>query len=517
MAGSEISDWQSCDRLPDRRCHRGSTRKHKLMFNRFRQPDGFGCCATQAPGSSDLTRAVPSSNFAAASALDLRDSISYSTFQASALPIDPGNSLSTAYHLGSVGTNTLSVSDFIGNADRTDYYRFSLSTDSRFSLTLSNLSADADVQLLDAQGRAIAGSVAAGTASEAITRNLTAGTYYVQVYQYRGETNYSLSLAAQPTLRPGFNSNYGYGEVNAAAAVAQAIGQTAFSPVPNLGNTAWGADLVNAPEVWARGYTGQGIVVAVIDSGVDYTHPDLDDNIWSNVNEIADNGIDDDRNGYIDDVRGWDFVDRDYTPLDLDAHGTHVAGTIAAERNEFGVTGIAYNARIMPVRVLDAQGFGTSSDIAAGIRYAVDNGADVLNLSLGGSYASDIALAIEYAVQRNTVVIMAAGNEAASQPSYPAGLANEWGIAVGAVDQNLQLATFSNRAGTLPLNFVVAPGMSVYSTTPGNTYRSLDGTSMAAPHVAGVAALMLSANPNLTAAQVTDLLTETANPNGITV
>jgi subtilisin family serine protease len=489
------------------------------MFNRFSVLDVSNCRTPQETGSSGLTTAVTADNFGSLATFDRHDPVSWhSTLRASALPVDPGNSLATAYDLGTINTNPIYVSDFVGNSDRTDYYRLSLSMAGSFSLTLTNLSADADVRLLDAQGREIASAAAAGNASETINRSLAAGTYYIQVYQYRGDTNYSLSVAApQQPPRPGFNPNYGYGEVNAATAVAQAIGQPTFTPVPNLGGNHWGADTVNAPEVWARSYTGQGTVVAVIDSGVDYTHPDLDNNLWSNGNEIAGNSIDDDLNGYIDDVRGWDFVDRDNTPLDLDAHGTHVAGTIAAERNEFGVTGIAYNSRIMPVRVLDAQGYGTSSNIAAGIRYAADNGADVLNLSLGGGYATDIVQAIEYAVQRNVVVVMAAGNESASQPSYPAGLANQWGIAVGAVDQNHQLAFFSNRAGTSPLNFVVAPGINVYSTTPGNTYSSFDGTSMAAPHVAGIAALMLSANPNLTAAQVTNLLTATANPNGIIV
>jgi subtilisin family serine protease len=306
--------------------------------------------------------------------------------------------------------------------------------------------------------------------------------------------------------------------VDAAAAVAQAIARSPYPSVPDLGGNDWNLDAINAPEVWAAGYTGQGIVVAVIDTGVDYTHLDLDANIWVNTQEIAGNGIDDDGNGYIDDVRGWDFVDQDNNPMDLYGHGTHVAGTIAAENNGIGITGVAYNAKIMPVKVLGADGNGTTPDVAAGIRYAADNGADVINLSLGGNFFStDIASAVEYATNRGAMVVMAAGNSASFQPGFPANLANQWGIAVGAVDNRNRVAPFSNGAGIPALNYVVAPGVGIYSTIPGNTYRQANGTSMATPHVAGVVALMLSANPTLTPAQITPLLTSSANPNAIRV
>ena len=320
------------------------------------------------------------------------------------------------------------------------------------------------------------------------------------------------------TLPEGYNSNFGYGLVDAAAAVAGAIGDiNPFPEVAELGGNSWALDMVNAPEAWAQGYTGQGVVVAVVDTGVDYNHSDLSGNIWVNSGEIPDNGIDDDGNGFVDDVRGWDFVDGDNDPMDLDAHGTHVAGTIAAENNGFGVTGVAYNATIMPVRVIDKEG-GTSSDVAAGIRYAVDNGANVINLSLGGNFTStEEEDAIRYASDSGVVVVMAAGNEGDSQPVYPARYATDWGIAVGAVDSNKTLADFSNRAGATPLDYVVAPGVDILSTTPNNSYQSFDGTSMAAPHVSGVAALILSANPNLTPAEVESLLTQTANRTGITV
>ncbi len=344
--------------------------------------------------------------------------------------------------------------------------------------------------------------------------------YIIRATSYGASVTGNYTLTTQSlTLPEGYNLNYGYGLVDAAAAVASATGQD--NPFPDVdyfgGQNDWGLNTVKAPEAWAQGHTGQGIVVAVIDTGVDYTHLDVDGNIWVNQGEIAGNGIDDDGNGFVDDVRGWDFVANDNSPMDEQGHGTHVAGTIAAEKNEFGVTGVAYNAKIMPVRVLNAGGSGSVSNIAAGIKYAADNGADVINLSLGGAYSSEIEDAVQYATAKGSVVVMAAGNESASQPSSPANLANQWGIAVGAVDRTNRMANFSNKASIPPLDYVVAPGVDIYSTTPGNTYSSFNGTSMATPHVAGVAALMLSANPNLTPAEVESILTKTANPTGITV
>jgi subtilisin len=308
----------------------------------------------------------------------------------------------------------------------------------------------------------------------------------------------------------GYNPTSGYGLVNAAAAVAKAVGQNTFADVPNLGGNNWGADLIKAPEAWTKGYTGQGVVVAVLDTGVDYNHSDLKDNIWTNSQEIAGNGLDDDGDGYIDDIHGWNFVNNNSDVMDRNGHGTHVAGIIAGENNGFGVTGIAYNAKIMPIKVLNDDGSGSYTSIANGIYYAVAHGANVINLSLGGAYPnSTIEQAIEYASSKNVTVVMAAGNDGKSSPGYPARYADRWGIAVGAVDKNKNMADFSNRAGQNPLAYVTAPGVKVYSTIPGNQYASYSGTSMAAPYVAGVVALMLSANHNLTAPQIRQILTQT--------
>ncbi|WP_375505022.1 S8 family peptidase [uncultured Nostoc sp.] len=308
-----------------------------------------------------------------------------------------------------------------------------------------------------------------------------------------------------------YNSTNGYGLINGAAAVARAIGQNTFADVPDLGGNNWGADLVKAPEVWAHGYTGKGVVVAVVDTGVDYNHEDLKNNIWTNSKEIAGNGIDDDGNGYIDDNYGWNFSDKNNNTLDNNGHGTHVSGTIAGENNNYGVTGIAYDAKIMPVKALNESGSGSYNSISKGIRYAVDNGANVINLSLGGTSSNrTLESAIDYASSKGVIVVMAAGNNGDSSPEYPARYASKSGIAVGAVDKNNNLADFSNRSGTNEIAYVTAPGVKVYSSVPNNQYATYSGTSMAAPHVAGIVALMLSANPNLSDAQVRQIVTETA-------
>jgi hypothetical protein len=451
---------------------------------------------------------------------------------------DPGNSISTARNVVGVENGSISLTDFVGIGDANDFYRFEINTRSNFNLRLDGLSADADVRLIQDInrngvfdfGETIDYSLESGTVPDVINvSNLAPGTYYVQVYSFlNNSTNYNVNLSATsipelniPTPNGPFNSNYGYGLVNANAAVSRTLNRSnPFPALPDLGGTNWALDVINAPEVWNENITGNGIVVAVVDSGVDYTHPDLDGNIWQNAGEIAGNGIDDDRNGYIDDIRGWDFVANDNNPMDLDfdGHGTHIAGAIAAERNDFGITGVAPNAKIMPVRVLPFFGSGEPNNVAAGIRYAADNGANVINLSLGNEFVpSDVINnAIQYANNKGSVVCMAAGNSGDIQPIYPARNADSLGIAVGSIDVRGRMADISNRAGSRPLDYLVAPGVEIVSTTPDEDYELRSGTSFATPHVAGVAALVLNANPTLTPAQVEYILTTTANRNGLT-
>jgi len=340
--------------------------------------------------------------------------------------------------------------------------------------------------------------------------------------------NYSLSFSSSSSFNPGmsyletdtnqpfsatsfstsgmYNPISGYGLIDAASAVAQAAGQNTFSEVPNIGGNNWGDDLVKAPEAWAKGYTGQGVVVAVLDTGIDYNDTQLKNNIWTNPNNDA-------AQGYANDVHGWNFVDNNNNTLDTSqiGHGTHVSGIIAGENNGTGITGVAYNAKLMPVKVLDNSGSGTDTTITEGIYYAVDHGANEINLSLGGADPnSALESAIQYASSKKVIVVMAAGNDSANTPDYPASYAKNWGLAVGAVDQNNQIANFSNLAGPNVLDYVTAPGVNISSTIPGNQYATYSGTSMATPFVAGVVALMLSANHNLTDSQVRQIVTQTA-------
>ncbi|MDJ0734235.1 MAG: S8 family peptidase [Nostocaceae cyanobacterium] len=338
------------------------------------------------------------------------------------------------------------------------------------------------------------------------------GSFYREINSLDIDNNTNEIVPVEAISAAGYNSNNGFGLVNAKDAVNRVVGnQNTFTEVPDTGGNNWGADLIKAPEVWNQGYTGKNIIVAVLDTGVDYNHSDLNDNIWNNSQEIAGNGKDDDGNGYIDDVFGWNFDSNNNNVLDGNGHGTHVAGTIAAENNGFGVTGIAYDAKIMPIKILNDSGSGYYNSIIKGVYYAVDNGADVINLSVAGAADNtNLQKAIEYASSKGVIVVMAAGNDGDPQPHYPARYAKNWGIAVGAVDKNNNMADFSNRAGSNLLPYVTAPGKKVYSTVSGNDYAYYNGTSMAAPHVAGVVALMLSANPELTDAQVRKIITETA-------
>lgn len=341
--------------------------------------------------------------------------------------------------------------------------------------------------------------------------------------QPREQGRYTIRYRVFRNPSQSFNFFYGAGLVDAAAAVGEAVGRGPITDSLPLGGEEWGRDLVKAPAVWAQGWTGKDVTVAVIDTGVDYTHPDLKNNIWTNLKEVPANGIDDDQNGYIDDVRGWDFVDGDNDPNDLpsDGHGTHVAGTIAAARDGAGVTGVAPDAKVMPIRVID----NFSSDavynarLVQGIDYAVQNGAKVINLSLrkGVRYDFELGAALQRANQAGVTVVIASGNgrqdEGMIQPfelGYRAML-NNLGLAVGAIDRSRRMALFSNPAGRAPGRFVVAPGVSILSTIPNNQYATFDGTSMATPHTVGVVALLLSANPALTPNQIYRILTQTAD------
>ena len=247
---------------------------------------------------------------------------------------------------------------------------------------------------------------------------------------------------------------------------------------------------------------GEGTVVAVIDTGVDYNHEDLQDNIWTNSAEVSGTtGADDDNNGYVDDVHGINLIDPNETPMDDHGHGTHVAGIIAMENNNVGGVGIAYKSKIMPIKAGGADGTFYSSDIAKGIEYSYKNGADVINMSFGSSAHSAL---IENALQDafgSCVLVAAAGNESTPTADCPLGGRNmypasySYVIGVMAYDEANSFASFSNWDYKPNANAeyeVVAPGVSVYSTLPNGRYATWNGTSMAAPMVSAEAAILRS-------------------------
>ncbi len=285
--------------------------------------------------------------------------------------------------------------------------------------------------------------------------------------------------------------------------------------VANTGGTP-GAD-IHASAAWDVTTGSRDVVVGVIDSGADTAHPDLAANLWRNPGESgagqATNGIDDDRNGFVDDVNGWDFAEHDAQPLDADGHGTHVAGTVGARGgNAIGVTGVAQSSSLMVLRSLGADGSGSVADVVTAYAYAARNGARVVNLSLGGNSGSRTerdALAAASGV----LFVAAAGNDGADNDTagtFPCNYELVNVVCVGASDRNDALASFSNRGKrTVDL---AAPGVNIASTYPDGTYVYMSGTSMAAPHVTGVAALALARAPGLTVPQLRDVLLSSVDP-----
>jgi subtilisin family serine protease len=293
----------------------------------------------------------------------------------------------------------------------------------------------------------------------------------------------------------------------------------------NTGQTGGTPDAdIDAPEAWDIRRESPDTVIGVLDTGVDYNHPDLVGNIWTNPGETAGDNIDNDGNGFIDDVRGWDFAYNDNNPSDVQGHGTHVSGTIAARGNNgVGVVGVTWNAKIMPLKFLNDSGSGSTSNAILALNYATNKGVKLTNNSWGGGpYSQGLYNAINTAGQRGALFIAAAGNDRNNNdtnPFYPASYNLPNIISVAATDHNDALANFSNYGrNSVDLG---APGTNILSTTPGRNYASYNGTSMASPHVAGAAALVSAQNPTWTAQQVKDRLLDTVDPkpalNGRTV
>jgi thermitase len=251
----------------------------------------------------------------------------------------------------------------------------------------------------------------------------------------------------------------------------------------------WNLPMIKAEAGWDLTRGDENVVIAVIDTGIELDHPDLSGRITNGYNVLNDNDDPSDNNG----------------------HGTHVAGIIASRTNNGeGVAGITWYNRIMPVKVMGTEGYGTSYDVAQGIRWATDHGADVINMSLGNYQDSSVLQeAIQYAYGQDVVLIGASGNDNSDQPSFPAAYPEV--MAISAVDDNGNRAQFSNFGDYVD---VAAPGVNIASTYLNKQYGVLSGTSMAAPHVTALAALIRSLNPELTNQQVTDIITNSADDLG---
>ena len=295
----------------------------------------------------------------------------------------------------------------------------------------------------------------------------------------------------------------GAGATSAAAAVDPLLADQWALSVP---------EAIGAHEAWTQS-RGDGVVVAVIDSGVQLNHPDLGGNLWTNAGEIAGNDLDDDSNGIVDDVFGANMFTDDGNVDDDEGHGTHVAGIIAARAgNGAGGAGLAPNARIMAVKVLDANRSGNSTVLSRGIRYAIDAGAQILNVSINGDGTSgDLAAALRYASDRGVTIVASAGNNSRDidvLPSYPASSSESSVLSVTASGTTGSLLEFANRG--LRSVDLAAPGQSILSTARGSRYENRSGTSMAAPYVAGALALLAAARPELSQAALRDALMSTA-------
>lgn len=287
---------------------------------------------------------------------------------------------------------------------------------------------------------------------------------------------------------------------------------------------------VNAPQAWDIEKGRPEVVVAVLDTGVDVEHPDLQGRIWRNAAEVAENGRDDDANGCIDDVQGCAFVSDPVSGCDEAhdgevgddlGHGTFVAGIIAANGGNEGMVGVARNVTVMPVRVLDCAGGGTSMSVAQGILYAAKNGADVINISLGGNQNADIMReAVRVATDEFGVLIVAAsGNTGEAGVAYPARYEKVLAVGAASIANADKVAAFSTSG---PEVDIVAIGERIIGTVPatscetflpcvgGQAYASGSGTSFSAPQVAGLAALILSRRPGLPPAAVHELIRNTA-------
>ena len=270
----------------------------------------------------------------------------------------------------------------------------------------------------------------------------------------------------------------------------------------------WNLQHIHADTAWDVTRGSSSVKVAVIDTGLETTHPDIAANVWTNPGEIPGNGIDDDGDGYVDDVHGWDFVNNDPVPDDVWSHGTSCAGIIAAvQDNSLGVTGIAPLVQIVPLKACNDSGYLYDSYVVPALLYAADHGCQVISMSFYGDQVTPSeAAAIDYCWAHGCLPVAAAGNDSQVFPYYPG--AYEHTLAVGAHDVSDNRSSFSNFGSWVD---VAAPGEGISTTTTGAGYTSgFAGTSGACPHVAGIAALLFSLVPTATNAQVRDAIEDSA-------
>ncbi len=292
--------------------------------------------------------------------------------------------------------------------------------------------------------------------------------------------------------------------------LAKPAGNIQVTPNDPYFPSQWGLTKINSPAAWDVNTGNNSVIIAILDSGIQLDHPELINRLWINPGEIPENGVDDDNNGFVDDVDGWNFVNNDNNPSDDNGHGTQVAGVAVAEtNNNLGVAGTCWGCLLMPVKVMSAGGVANYSDIAAAIQYAAAKGADVINISLGGyNYSHALEEAVQTAKNNyGAMVIAGAGNDNSSSIFYPAAYTES--LAVAGTDQNDLKSYFSNYGAWVDLS---APAVDITTTYMGGNYGSVEFTSFSSAFVSGVAGLVLSEHPDWSQAMVFSQLTHTTDP-----